>query len=73
MSAKAWTLLTVVVLYLLSVGPLFAVCHRAKLIEPFAPRWLELYAAPEDWLIEHTPLGIPLLEYNAFWTTRLLP
>jgi hypothetical protein len=66
MSAKTWTLsvLAVPVLYILSVSPIACLYERMSGRTYMTPRWLMVYAAPQLWLCEHTPLKRPIQAYS---------
>jgi hypothetical protein len=49
------------VLYVLSLPPIFYLTVEEGVST--VPRWLELYSKPFDWLVEHTPLKMPLRRY----------
>ncbi|QIF02092.1 hypothetical protein G5S37_11295 [Roseimicrobium sp. ORNL1] len=67
----ALALLTVPVLYVLTLPPVrlttFKVGGQPAILNP--PKWLRAYSAPYDWLIEETPLRMPLVRYTIWWMT----
>ena len=71
----AWTLslLAVPVLYLLSVPPLviWVIDLGGLGTITTAPRWLELYVIPADWLYQNTPLREPLDAYGD-WCEKMM-
>jgi hypothetical protein len=51
------------ILYVLSAGPISAICLQAGI----SPEALEGIYAPVIWLCEHTPLEGPLKRYLRLW------
>jgi hypothetical protein len=73
--AVAWTLsiLAAVVLYVMSVTPLSCICLHGKYgSRSEIPDWFIAYAAPADWLYEHTPPLQQPLDAYADWVRRVM-
>jgi hypothetical protein len=68
--AMGWTLavLAVPVLYVLTLPPIAVIGMRLGVDK----RWVDVYAAPANWLYSETPLRKPLDTYGAWWG-KLLP
>ena len=66
--ATAWivTILAVLLLYVLSYGPLLVLMHNGT-IPPAAHKWLDGFYSPVRWLYVYTPLGEPLRAYTIWW------
>jgi hypothetical protein len=65
-----FVILTVPVLYLLSVPPVILLTQRAT--PPthnngLPPPWLEAYSFPHNWLYLNTPLKTPMDAYANWW------
>jgi hypothetical protein len=63
-------ILSVPVLYLLSVPPVILLSQRA--IRPshnngLPPAWLDAYCVPSNWLYLNTPLKTPMDAYANWW------
>jgi hypothetical protein len=72
--ATAWTLaiLAVPVLYLLSVPPLVFGSAKARWrVRSWA--LMDAYAAPSNWLYDHTPMKKPLGAYTKWWHDLIRP
>ena len=60
------TLLQLLVLYLLSHGPIMALYSSQRIQGP-VPSALSVFYQPLHWLYEHTPLGRPMNAYDEWW------
>lgn len=59
-------LLKLLVLYVLSFGPVQALYSSQRLQGP-VPGWLTTCYQPLHWLYENTPLGRPMAVYDHWW------
>jgi len=62
----SWTVATVItllLLYVLSLGPMIVVCKKF----PIAREPVGIFYRPVIWLANHTPLGIVADPYFNFW------
>ena len=66
--AMRWTLgvLTALVLYVLSWGPVWGLVGRGTITYPVA-LWLDAFYRPVGWLHDNTPLQKPLHRYRCWW------
>ena len=76
--ATAWTLSLLIglpLLYVLTLPPLIicVVGHPGTSPSHMAPKWLEVYAAPANWLFRHTPLSTPLKNYFDWYFDQFAP
>ncbi len=59
-------LLMLLLLYVLSFGPIQALYSSNRLEGPF-PQALTTFYKPVNWLYEQTPLGKPMRAYDDWW------
>lgn len=60
LNAVAWTVLIAApVVYMLSIP-------WAEIWEPFGEEWTNRYCAPYEWFERHTPLIIPMWDYQVW-------
>lgn len=64
------TLLQLLLVYLLSHGPVLALYSSARIQGP-VPNALTVFYQPLRWLYEHTPLGTPMTTYDDWWKRML--
>ncbi len=64
------TILLMLVVYLLSFGPVRALYSSHRLEGPF-PEGLVTFYKPVNWSYEHTPLGKPMAVYDDWWNGAL--
>lgn len=64
------TLLQLLLVYLLSQGPVLALYSSQRIQGPL-PGAVTTFYQPLVWLCTHTPLGTPMNAYNAWWSRML--
>ena len=66
--AMRWTagVLTALLLYVLSYGPVWGLIYQGTIPEP-VPKWLIDFYQPVRWLRDNTPLKKPLTHYLQWW------
>ena len=60
------TVLQLLVVYLLSHGPVLALYSSQRIHGP-VPNAVTVFYHPLHWLYEHTPLGRPMTAYDGWW------
>jgi hypothetical protein len=67
-SATAWMLfiLAALLLYWLSIGPVFYLEAIGRVPGSWEP-WLNDFYRPLDWLHDHTPMWAPMNAYGRWW------
>ena len=65
-----FTILLLLVLYLLSYSPVRALYSSHRLEGSF-PEALATFYSPVNWSYEHTPLGKPMTVYDDWWKSAL--